>query len=109
MEENFKKVDKNSISVTPFSINDILRNQLETADDDSDLQESALDMSKSQNRNEGKQMYILDIYVYICIYTYIHIINLLRTTFFGGMKENRNLVRTNNHFVKHLWSIALCL
>lgn len=51
--ENVKKTEKCSISVTPFSINDILSNKLESADDDSDLQESALDMSKSQNKNEG--------------------------------------------------------
>lgn len=51
--EHIKKNDKCSISVTPFSINDILSKKLEAVDDDSDLQESALDMSKSQHKNEG--------------------------------------------------------
>lgn len=63
-DDNVKKVDKSSISVTPFSINDILSNKLESVDDDSDLQESALDMSKSQNRNEGKRKFIITIQIY---------------------------------------------
>lgn len=58
--ENVKKVDKSSVSVTPFSINDILSStKLESVDDDSELQESALDMSKSQNRSEGKYIIFL--------------------------------------------------
>lgn len=53
------KTEKCCLSVTPFSINDILNNKMETVEDDSDLQESALDMSKSQNALEGKVFKIL--------------------------------------------------
>lgn len=53
ISEHLKKNEKCSVSITPFSINDILSNKSELADD-SDLQESALDMSKSQNGAEGK-------------------------------------------------------
>ncbi|XP_072387438.1 uncharacterized protein [Diabrotica undecimpunctata] len=45
------KVEKSGGSVTPFSINDILSKKVEQnvdRDDDSDVQESALDMSKNQ-------------------------------------------------------------
>lgn len=51
-----KIVEKCSVSVTPFSINDILNNKLEPTDDESDLQVSALDMSKSQISGDGKNM-----------------------------------------------------
>ncbi|XP_023013325.2 uncharacterized protein isoform X1 [Leptinotarsa decemlineata] len=47
------KNEKNSVSVTPFSINDILSRRIESKDDDSDVQESALDMSKSQKECEN--------------------------------------------------------
>lgn len=55
--QHVKKIDKCSVSVTPFSINDILSNKLEPTDDDSDIQESALDMSKNQNGTEGNKYY----------------------------------------------------
>lgn len=69
--ENVKKVDKCCSSVTPFSINDILSNKMESAEDDSDLQESALDMSKSQNGIDGKfKIHTTNLYftIYLIIY-----------------------------------------
>lgn len=52
--DDVKKIQKCCLSVTPFSINDILSNKIESVEDDCDLQESALDMSKTQNGIEGK-------------------------------------------------------
>ncbi|KAG5875341.1 hypothetical protein JTB14_033721 [Gonioctena quinquepunctata] len=46
--QHSQKIEKSAISVTPFSINDILSRKIEMKDDDSDVQESALDMSKNQ-------------------------------------------------------------
>lgn len=51
--QHVEKVEKCSVSVTPFSINDILSNKMESVDDECDLQEAALDMSKTQNLLEG--------------------------------------------------------
>lgn len=58
ISQNAKKTEKCSVSVTPFSINDILSNKLEPVEDDSELQESALDMSKNQIGSEGNQIHI---------------------------------------------------
>ncbi|XP_056633542.1 homeobox protein zampogna-like [Diorhabda sublineata] len=50
------KIEKNVVSVTPFSINDILNkkvdNNIEKDNDSDDIQESALDMSKRQKHIE---------------------------------------------------------
>lgn len=52
--QHSQKMEKSSAgSITPFSINDILSKK-DSKDDDSDVQESALDMSRSHRSDDGE-------------------------------------------------------
>lgn len=44
-------------SITPFSINDILSDRKDPKDEDEDVQESALDMSKAHRSDDGELFY----------------------------------------------------
>lgn len=53
--QHSQKTEKSSaVSITPFSINDILSDKKDSRDDDSDVQESALDMSRTHRSDDGE-------------------------------------------------------
>lgn len=52
--QSSQKIEKSSSSVTPFSINDILKSNDKDTDSADELQELALDMSKSQKSIDGE-------------------------------------------------------
>lgn len=64
-EEISTKAEKNQgISVTPFSIKDILNDKKDDALDNADAQDIAIDMSKSNRSFKGKFITFLIAYMY---------------------------------------------
>lgn len=50
-----------AVTVTPFSINDILSRRNKEEEDEDDVQEAALDMSKSQRTPDGNYVFLINL------------------------------------------------